>query len=263
MKHLLGSIYILTLSVLARWFRLPGKYFFKHLAGILRYCFDKRPETAFYITRLVEYPVCISLLKPCAGETILDLGTGDSMLPDYLRHFGACVVETDLKAPMSEHKSSVYSIRANVVSLPYRDNAFDKVVCISMLNELEKSNDILAMKEILRIVKPGGVVFLSFELDSHESHENQGGRKIRRYSRGSARDRLLSFPQVKLLESGIFCKNLWIRKIFERHRLGARFDFFIPFIIPFFVIFKIKGFLKWEPIRRGSFGYFFIQKRKG
>ena len=63
----------------------------------------------------------------------------------------------------------------DAVRLPYRDNCFDKIMCIAMLHHissLERRKEIV--KECLRILKPGGVGI--FTVWAYEQESN--GRKI-------------------------------------------------------------------------------------
>lgn len=61
----------------------------------------------------------------------------------------------------------------NMLKLNYPDNFFDIVVCTSVIEHLyNQSNwqgDIIAIKEIVRICKPGGIILLSTDMSPKES----------------------------------------------------------------------------------------------
>ena len=63
---------------------------------------------------------------------------------------------------------------------------------------------------------------VSFEMDGRESLEvNSEGKTCRRYSMGSAKDRLLSFHEIDLQDGGIFHRLTLVRKFFEFDRFGC------------------------------------------
>ncbi|MBU1032295.1 class I SAM-dependent methyltransferase [Patescibacteria group bacterium] len=100
------------------------------------------------------------------NEKIIDLGCGTgyylyllSNLPVKLDLTGC---DNDIKA-LAEAKNSLSKkiefIHGNLHKMPYKDNSFDKTVASEVLEHLE--NDSMALKEIFRILKPGGILVIS------------------------------------------------------------------------------------------------------
>ncbi len=133
-----------------------------------------------------EYPWTI-LNSDISKETkILDIGSGWSLYPLYLSTLSDYVTSIDL----SEKQMKVYSpFLAKLLNTPmnyevgdalnlkYDDNLFDYVYCISVIEHFEeeknkrgervnyyrKKLDRIAIKEFLRVIRPGGKVILTID----------------------------------------------------------------------------------------------------
>ena len=132
-----------------------------------------------------------------AGDTVLDLGCGEG------RHVISVYVEAnvtsigmdlgfnDLKTtqdkftPFAEPDNTQKAFAltcANALQLPFPDASFDKVICSEVLEHIPDYEG--ALKEIERILKPGGVAAISvprygpewicWQL-SDDYHSNEGG----------------------------------------------------------------------------------------
>lgn len=98
-----------------------------------------------------------------ANDTVLDVGCGTGAALPMLQDqgFPGDVYGVDLAFPMVElaHERRVLSAQANAASLPFPDGQFDAVMSVSVLQwseDLETS-----LKELVRVVKPGGKMFVS------------------------------------------------------------------------------------------------------
>jgi ubiquinone/menaquinone biosynthesis C-methylase UbiE len=107
----------------------------------------------------------ISLLKPKGSQLILDIaaGTGEPGLSIASMLTGGKVILTDLADEMldiAREKASKKGITnvefraCDVCELPFADNTFDGVSC--RMGFMFFPNMLLAAKEILRVLKPGG-----------------------------------------------------------------------------------------------------------
>lgn len=65
-------------------------------------------------------------------------------------------ISTDLFSPRA-------TVRSDVTRLPFPNNAFDYLVCYHVLEHVPQ--DIVAMQEILRVLKPEGTAFLQVPVD--------------------------------------------------------------------------------------------------
>jgi ubiquinone/menaquinone biosynthesis C-methylase UbiE len=114
----------------------------------------------------------LSFAKLPADSRILDIGTGIGLLPLLLAEDGAKqVVGIDISPEMLEQaeylrlsRSSEASARATfrlapAHALPFRDEQFDAVTCRLVLNHVRRPERII--KEIARVLRPGGIVVLA------------------------------------------------------------------------------------------------------
>ncbi|MGD9895213.1 MAG: class I SAM-dependent methyltransferase, partial [Dehalococcoidia bacterium] len=73
--------------------------------------------------------------------------------------------------------------RASVESLPFADDAFDLVLSNDVLCHLGVANDRVAMREVTRVLRPGGVLFL--QLPAYQwlrSHRDEAVHTGHRYT---------------------------------------------------------------------------------
>jgi 2-polyprenyl-3-methyl-5-hydroxy-6-metoxy-1,4-benzoquinol methylase len=101
-------------------------------------------------------------LKP--GMTILELGCGTGHFTRELAPSGADIIAIDVSPELLEIAKANYSapnVRyeiQNAYALTYSDATFDSVVGSSILHHLEIEE---AMREIYRVLKPGGTIYFT------------------------------------------------------------------------------------------------------
>jgi len=134
----------------------------------VRQLFDDWPETydqwfATPIGRLVkkhEGELLLDLIKPKPGDLILDAGCGTGVFTLDLLHFGCPIIGIDLSMPMllrAKQKAHGYPfriVRADLLSLPFSENSFDKVISVTALEFIEDGRR--AIEELFRVTKRGG-----------------------------------------------------------------------------------------------------------
>ncbi len=110
-----------------------------------------------------------SRLRPSPGTRILDIGCGEGRHTSAAYRFrevtviGADLSLQSLQAArdrldyhdrLGEHGGGAWGLSAtNIAHLPFRDSSFDLVICSEVLEHIP--DDGKAMKEIIRVVKPG------------------------------------------------------------------------------------------------------------
>jgi len=123
--------------------------------------YDQSSENSLSV--LVEKGVLIEAVNPKEGEAILDLGCGTGRITAQIFEFNKTVVGVDLSDQMLEvarkKLPEASFIQADILSLPFADNSFDKVVSslvFQFLPDIEKP-----LKEVSRVLNPGGTLFIT------------------------------------------------------------------------------------------------------
>ncbi len=117
------------------------------------------------LVRETEGELVMDLLKPKAGEKILDAGCGTGVFTLDFLAAGAEVVGLDISAPMLKlaiKKSAGYAfsaLRGDMEHLPFKDNSFDKAVSVTALEFIADGRG--AVNELFRVTRPGGWVVVA------------------------------------------------------------------------------------------------------
>ncbi len=135
--------------------------------------------------RAWEYGLLLSNIKSRRGLKVLDLGSGNSALPFYLAKKGLRVTAFDLDDPLEKPNQKLLKLYPQVkyefgsmVSLPYKNNQFDLVICITTIEHLDfdftkmtpfSYNQFIkrtkkSLKEMVRVLKKEGRLFITTEL---------------------------------------------------------------------------------------------------
>ena len=98
-----------------------------------------------------------------AGSKVLDVGSGCA---PYRHLFENCQYYTQDfgREPGTQGKYAPLDFECDITSIPVANGTFDVVVCTEVLEHLPEP--ILAIKEIARVLRPGGVVLLTAPLGS-------------------------------------------------------------------------------------------------
>lgn len=102
------------------------------------------------------------------GEKILDLGCGWGRVLKPVRTITHNAVGLDISSQMlnsanmhlKHHNLPTPLVRGDGTMLPFKDNSFDKVYSLLVLQHLSKENGKKVIHEIHRVLKPGGVAFI-------------------------------------------------------------------------------------------------------
>jgi len=118
-----------------------------------------------------------------AGSRVLDVGAG---IGQYRRFFSHC----DYRAhdfglePATAGQYTALDYQSDITAIPVPDGSFDAVLCTEVLEHVPEP--IAAVKELARILRPGGSLLISAPLGSHlhqEPYHFYGGYTPHWYSR--------------------------------------------------------------------------------
>ncbi len=129
------------------------------------------------------------------GAVVLDVGGGPGWFADAFRRAGAAYVsvESDLGELAAVTVPGPGSVLGSALALPFRDGAVDVCYSSNVLEHVPDQDRML--DEMLRVVRPGGLVFCSYTLwlSPHGGHETSpwhyvgGTYAARRYARRHGR----------------------------------------------------------------------------
>ncbi len=129
-------------------------------------------RASFFSDNVREVVLARAHLQP--GETAADLGAGTGFITEGLIRAGLKVIAVDQSQAMLDQMERKFEDRSDVEfrvagqgKLPVADDEVDYVFANMFLHNVEDPGE--AIKEMARIVKPGGGVIIS-DLDKHD-HE--------------------------------------------------------------------------------------------
>lgn len=123
--------------------------------------------------RLWEYSWAIIESSVDTRMHILDAG-GTGTLFSYLLAMEGCsrVVTIDIDKPkvedairLSKHLrlSNIEHLHGSILDMPFRDNTFDCVFSICVIEHIPRGEQLVALTELSRVLKPGGRLALTFD----------------------------------------------------------------------------------------------------
>ncbi len=106
------------------------------------------------------------LLRPSAGDTILDAGAGTGNITQVLAVPQASVIGIDFCAPALERcrrkvPTAEFQIGDLTKPLQFEDATFDKIACSLVLHYLTPERQTFALGELFRVLKSGGPLAIS------------------------------------------------------------------------------------------------------
>jgi len=109
----------------------------------------------------VEQQTVLALLPDVSGLTVLDAGCGNGRYLQELKSRGAFAVGMDLSQAMLDRARALSTrvARADLRALPLEAMSIDVVLCGLALGDVGELE--LALREIARVVRPGGCVIYS------------------------------------------------------------------------------------------------------
>lgn len=98
------------------------------------------------------------------GKEVLDLGSGNGRLYEFLTSRGAKYTGLDLGDKLVEYSRKKYPagtfIQGDLTKTPFNNAQFDNIYCIATLHHIpSRAGRKAAIEEMYRILKPGGHIF--------------------------------------------------------------------------------------------------------
>ena len=124
-------------------------------------------RSIFTLNRDREYNSLRRMLDLRPGDRLLDVGSGDGFWTARFATHCAKVTGLEPDERMLElaqtlyHRSNVEYVRGSAESIAYPDRTFDKVVSVSCLEHF--SNPLQGLREMARVLKPGGRLAISVD----------------------------------------------------------------------------------------------------
>ena len=185
------------------------------------------------VDRVVELPWTGELVAEAAPSRVLDLASPKLLACWLAEHTSADVVATDLwpaeierwgrlvraAAPNGRRFRRLTLEAADGTALPYADASFDAAYSVSVIEHIPGSGDGTAMSEFARVLRPGGLLILTFpyrrRLEEEWVERDVYGQRYegkplffcRHYSSESVQERLLADGDFEVVRQMLWRKE--------------------------------------------------------
>lgn len=134
-----------------------------------------------YAARLWEYPYAILSARLKPGMRCVDVGCGMTAFTIYLKEVALCDVvgaDPDLfESGIHEkafgvsrefiRKTGLQVVRCGMEKINLPSNSCERVFCLSVIEHLERATIYRGIREMVRILKPGGLLVLTADVNMH------------------------------------------------------------------------------------------------
>ncbi|GEM_PF-1550314 len=129
---------------------------------IERLDFDEKNINILHSEHIVRYSLAIPYIK---GKKVLDLACGTGYGSFLLSLYSQKVIGVDISleaiqlAREKYKRNNLSFVVSDAMSTPFQDHSFDIIISFETIEHIK--NDIVFLKEVKRILKPEGLLFLS------------------------------------------------------------------------------------------------------
>ena len=185
------------------------------------------------VDRVAELPWTGRMVAAAAPTDVLDLASPKLLALWLAHHTSAAVVATDLwpteverwrrlvrAVDPSGHRYRRLTLEtADGTALPYEDESFDVAYSVSVIEHIPGSGDAMAMSELARVLRPGGLLILTFpfrkRLEEEWVERDVYGEKYRgeplffcrHYSTDAVHERLIGDRPFDIVEQLLWRKE--------------------------------------------------------
>ncbi|OGL42517.1 MAG: hypothetical protein A2161_08685 [Candidatus Schekmanbacteria bacterium RBG_13_48_7] len=149
--------------------------------------------------RYFEWIFALHQINFHENSKILDLGSGaESILPNFISNMGGLVCAVDLNTEIKNQKQisnklhfsnqrnsagKLWLNQQDATKLAFKNNSFDYITAISVLEHFAKDGDIQAMNEIYRVLVPGGKLIITLPYNRNSFEEFDKTRLVNYFER--------------------------------------------------------------------------------
>ena len=115
------------------------------------------PNWSYYPIYVNKVEVVDEMLRRyhCEQGRTLDAGCGEGVLVEKYAEQGWDIIGVD------KNYASAYVQEGSILEIPFEDNHFDTVMALDVLEHLNYYQQVPALKELKRVLKPGGILIFS------------------------------------------------------------------------------------------------------
>jgi SAM-dependent methyltransferase len=119
---------------------------------------------------------CLGRLVREVGDLgpICDLGCGPGQIARYLHRLGAQTLGVDLSPNMiaeaAQLNPQIHFHQGNMLALPDSDNSWGGIAAFYCIIHIPREQVVEALREMKRVLKPGGVLLITFHIGAQIEH---------------------------------------------------------------------------------------------
>jgi acetyltransferase-like isoleucine patch superfamily enzyme len=157
-----------------------------------------------FIKRRAEF--CVKYLSNL--DVVLDVGCGEGFITNLLNPLCKKIVGIDyseeaIKIAKTTHKDIDFFVMT-ATNLQFENQSFEKVLCLELFEHLTPLQALTSKKEILRVLKPGGLIIGSTPLRDGENSTPNTYSHIHESSESELFELLDNFIDIEIFEKNFF-----------------------------------------------------------